>query len=74
MNSDLLQGLLLTTLGSRAVGDAMHGRVIDKDIIFANLVAFLSPLKYFYWGIQVGRKLAAQQAQALDFMERKEKK
>lgn len=37
--------------------------------ILANFEAFKIPMEFLYWGIQVGRKLAQQEADALKTME-----
>ena len=40
-----------------------------SNAILSNLTAFKGPLEFLYWGIQIGRKLARQEAETLKTLE-----
>ena len=53
---------------ARETGEENKEKVIQKAIL-SNFDAFDTPFEFFYWGIQIGRKLERQQTEALKSIE-----
>jgi hypothetical protein len=72
----LMVMLLGAALGGRGVSEdlsrlrAQGGENLDMSrTILDNIEVFTAPLEFFYWGMQVGRKLERQEAAMLQNME-----
>jgi hypothetical protein len=75
----LVCGLLIAALSGKSFGDSMAGDragVKDDEFvqrhILANFEAFKPYMEFLYWGIQIGRKLALQEVETLNKLEKQD--
>ena len=70
----LILGLLMGSFLGKGIGESLEkakeGEKMNlAPVIIKNLPAFDTPLSMLYWGIQIGRQLERQQAEALKGLE-----
>jgi hypothetical protein len=77
LTTNLMLGLAIVGLSGKDIAEklkkeAMSGTSSDlalSNMIRGNLDAFLMPLEMLYWGIQIGRRLAKEESEALGRIE-----
>lgn len=76
VDSILLGNMLTMTLATRGFANDLRGlksREDMKEQILAHFEVFRPQMEFLYWGIQIGRKLCAQESTALRTMENQTK-
>lgn len=77
VSAKLLCGVLLVGLGGKSFAESLKnappqgpnpGQAISQAIL-ANMQTFQPLMEFLYWGIQIGRKLATEEAKALNKLE-----
>lgn len=69
LSGRLVIGLVMGALTGKSVMDDVKGEGEDAPnfgpVILKHLEVFETPLALFYWGIQIGRRMEREEAQAL---------
>jgi hypothetical protein len=77
VDARLLCGTLMASLGGKRFAESLKDETqknLNDDsslqrAILANLETFKPPMEFLYWGIQIGRKLAKEENEALKKLE-----
>lgn len=77
VSAHLLLGMAMMAITGGSLGQSLtlvnpENKGAISKVILDNFEAFKTPMEFFYWGIQVGRKLAAQEAETLNRLEKQE--